>query len=116
MPSTIFITAASSVTSTLCPVNSDASLRADSFNASNSSCARNVTATLAPSCRNARLTERPRPPVPPATKTSLFETLPDIVIAPLIRLEEWQRWDCQRTNPKISVTPELLDLRKYQLS
>jgi hypothetical protein len=26
----------------------------------------------------------PRPPVPPATKTSLFENLPAIVIAPLI--------------------------------
>src|SRR5439155_24180914 len=64
-------TAASSVTSTVCPSNLEPFVPAALFKASNSSGARKVTTTLAPSSRNARVTARPNPPVPPATRITL---------------------------------------------
>src|SRR6266567_1844076 len=63
----------SSVTSTGRPAREVCFEPAESFNAKNSSSLRYVTITFAPSLRNARLTALPRPPVPPATTTTLFE-------------------------------------------
>src|SRR5262245_22653847 len=110
MTSIIFCTSASLVTSTWCPDSNDSCVRADCFKASNSSCLRNVTATVAPSCRKARLTARPRPPVPPATKASLFENRLAIVIAPLmiIRYSACD-WDMAVSNFDRKFGPQFLD-------
>src|SRR5579859_1753959 len=85
--------AASSVTSTWRPSRRDAWGPAESFKARSSSAFRYVTITLAPSSRNARLTAMPRPPVPPATTTTLpaklmFTFPPDLRLRELLRFDE----------------------------
>src|SRR5208282_1161614 len=71
MPPMSWLTALSSVTSTVWPSRDAALVLAAFFNASNSAGFRYVAITLAPALRNARLTACPKPPVPPATNTIL---------------------------------------------
>src|SRR5216684_3856603 len=73
--STSWRTAASSVTSTVCPSSRGSLVPAALFKASNSSCFRYVTTTFAPSSRNARVTACPKPPVPPATRATFPSNL-----------------------------------------
>src|SRR6266852_9885318 len=93
------VTAASSVTSTPYPSSRSLLAPAALCRLSHSSRRRYVTATLQPCSRKARLTARPNPPVPPATKATFPPNFPAIPSPPCVALPFWSQILLEHTSP-----------------